>query len=144
MNIACIWQGWIYTTLGSANPLITAFPIRKLSWSPVGLFRFSALTFNGHKIHYNEDWTRNAEGHPGIVVHGPLNVINLLDYWRDFHGEGTGPDEIIYRAMSPVYGGEEYQIRTLDILETTNSKVFEVAAEKNGVIIMKASIIKKT
>ncbi|KAL5093587.1 hypothetical protein Trisim1_010316 [Trichoderma cf. simile WF8] len=121
-----------------------AFPIRKLSWSPVGLFRFSALTFNGHKIHYNEDWTRNAEGHPGVVVHGPLNVINLLDYWRDFHGEGTGPDEIIYRAMSPVYGGEEYQIRTLDILEITDSKVFEVAAEKNGVIIMKASIIKNT
>ncbi|KAM6481711.1 hypothetical protein HDV62DRAFT_380682 [Trichoderma sp. SZMC 28011] len=105
-----------------------AFPIRKLSWSPVGLFRFSALTFNGHKIHYNEDWTRNAEGHPGIVVHGPLNVINLLDYWRDFHGEGTGPDEIIYRAMSPVYGGEEYQIRTLDILETTNSKKFSILA----------------
>ncbi|KAK4081208.1 uncharacterized protein Triagg1_2740 [Trichoderma aggressivum f. europaeum] len=121
-----------------------AFPIRKLSWSPVGLFRFSALTFNGHKIHYNEDWTRSAEGHPGVVVHGPLNVINLLDYWRDFHGEGTGPDEIIYRAMSPVYGGEEYQIQTLDITETTNSKVFEVAAEKNGVTIMKASIIKKT
>ncbi|KAK6450940.1 succinyl-CoA synthetase beta subunit [Trichoderma asperellum] len=94
----------------------SAFPIRKLSWSPVGLFRFSALTFNGHKIHYNEDWTRTAEGHPGIVVHGPLNVINLLDYWRDIHGEGAGPDEIIYRAISPVYGGEEYQIRTSGVL----------------------------
>ncbi|KAL7953454.1 hypothetical protein V8C34DRAFT_318146 [Trichoderma compactum] len=105
-----------------------AFPIRKLSWSAVGLFRFSALTFNGHKIHYNEDWTLNAEGHPGVVVHGPLNVINLLDYWRDFHGEGAGPDEIMYRAMSPVYGGEEYQIRTLDILETTNSKSFSIFA----------------
>ncbi|KAL7930766.1 hypothetical protein V8C35DRAFT_324210 [Trichoderma chlorosporum] len=110
-----------------------AFPIRKLSWSPVGLFRFSALTFNGHKIHYNEDWTRNSEGHPGVVVHGPLNVINLLDYWRDIHGDGTGPDEIRYRAMSPVYGGEEYRIRTLAILEATDSKVFEVIAEKDGV-----------
>ncbi|KAL7952040.1 hypothetical protein V8C42DRAFT_350302 [Trichoderma barbatum] len=105
-----------------------AFPIRKLSWSPVGLFRFSALTFNGHKIHYNEDWTRTAEGHPGVVVHGPLNVINLLDYWRDVHGGGTGPDEISYRAMSPVYGGEEYQIRTLDILEANESKKIEIAS----------------
>lgn len=120
-----------------------AFPIRKLSWSPVGLFRFSALTFNGHKIHYNEDWTRTAEGHPGIVVHGPLNVINLLDYWRDIHGEGAGPDEIIYRAMSPVYGGEEYRIRTVDINATNSSRVFDVVAEKDGNVIMKASIIKK-
>ncbi|RFU79692.1 beta subunit of gdp-forming succinate- ligase [Trichoderma arundinaceum] len=106
-----------------------AFPIRKLSWSPVGLFRFSALTFNGHKIHYNEDWTRTAEGHPGVVVHGPLNVINLLDYWRDVHGEGTGPDEIRYRAMSPVYGGEEYQIRTLEILEATDRQSAVIAHE---------------
>ncbi|KAL6874799.1 hypothetical protein J3F83DRAFT_712766 [Trichoderma novae-zelandiae] len=109
------------------------FPIRKLSWSPVGLFRFSALTFNGHKIHYNEDWTRTAEGHPVVVVHGPLNVISLLDYWRDVHGEGTGPDEISYRAVSPVYAGEEYQIRTVDILVTHDGQVFEVVAEKDGV-----------
>ncbi|EHK24066.1 uncharacterized protein TRIVIDRAFT_45331 [Trichoderma virens Gv29-8] len=92
----------------------------------------------------SDDWTRTAEGHPGVVVHGPLNVINLLDYWRDVHGSGTGPDEISYRAMSPVYAGEEYQIRTLDILEATDSKIFEVVAEKDGIVIMKASIIKKT
>ncbi|UKZ76798.1 hypothetical protein TrVFT333_004510 [Trichoderma virens FT-333] len=92
----------------------------------------------------SDDWTRTAEGHPGVVVHGPLNVINLLDYWRDIHGSGTGPDEISYRAMSPVYAGEEYQIRTLDILEATDSKIFEVVAEKDGIVIMKASIIKKT
>lgn len=141
----CICQGWAYTRLTStsANPLAAAFPIRKLSWSPVGLFRFSALTFNGHKIHYNEDWTRTAEGHPGVVVHGPLNVINLLDYWRDVHGSGTGPDGITYRAMSPVYAGEEYHIRTLDIREASDSQVFEVVAEKDGVVIMKASIIKR-
>ncbi|KAL7783621.1 hypothetical protein V8C37DRAFT_413667 [Trichoderma ceciliae] len=99
-----------------------AFPIRKLSWSPVGLFRFSALTFNGHKIHYNQDWTRTAEGHPGVVVHGPLNVICLLDYWRDVHGGGIGPDEISYRAMSPVYAGEEYCVRTLEIMKTNDSR----------------------
>ncbi|KAL7817921.1 hypothetical protein V8C44DRAFT_319639 [Trichoderma aethiopicum] len=120
-----------------------ACPVRKLSWSPVGLFRFSALTFNGHKIHYNEDWTRVAEGHPGVVVHGPLNVINLLDYWRDIHGQGTGPDEIIYRAVSPVYAGEEYQLRTLSVKSIHGDLVFEVVAERDGVVIMKATIIRK-
>ncbi|KAH0494751.1 hypothetical protein TgHK011_008340 [Trichoderma gracile] len=120
-----------------------AFPVRKLSWSHVGLFRFSALTFNGHKIHYNEDWSRTVEGHPGVVVHGPLNVINLLDYWRDIHGQGTGPDEIMYRAVSPVYAGEEYQIRTLSVVSMDTGLVSEVVAEKDGVVIMKATIIKK-
>lgn len=130
-------------TLLANHPPTAAFPVRKLSWSPVGLFRFSALTFNGHKIHYNEDWTRTAEGHPGVVVHGPLNVINLLDYWRDIHGQGTGPDEIIYRAVSPVYAGEEYQIRTLSVTSIQKDLTFEVVAEKDGVVIMKATIIKR-
>jgi hydroxyacyl-ACP dehydratase HTD2-like protein with hotdog domain len=67
----------------------------------------------------------------------------LLDYWRDIHGEGAGPDEISYRAMSPVYGGEEYRIRTLDINETSSSRVYDVVAEKEGLVIMKASIAKR-
>lgn len=77
------------------------------------------------------------------MVHGPLNVINLLDYWRDIHGQGTGPDEIIYRAMSPVYAGEEYQLRTLSVQSINRDLVFEVVAERDGVVIMKATIIRK-
>ncbi|KAK8076107.1 hypothetical protein PG994_003379 [Apiospora phragmitis] len=60
-----------------------SYPYRQLRWSPVGLFRFSALTFNGHKIHYDGSWTRSVENHPSCVVHGPLNLISMLDYWRD-------------------------------------------------------------
>ncbi|EGR51865.1 uncharacterized protein TRIREDRAFT_55881 [Trichoderma reesei QM6a] len=84
-----------------------------------------------------------AEGHPGVVVHGPLNVINLLDYWRDIHGQGTSPDEIFYRAVSPVYAGEEYQIRTLSVVSVYTDLVSELVAERDGVVIMKATIIKK-
>jgi hypothetical protein len=70
-------------------------------------------------------------------------VINLLDYWRDIHGYGTGPDEISYRAISPVYGGEEYQLQTLDINEANSNRVYDVVAERGGKIIMKASITQK-
>ncbi|KAI1336335.1 hypothetical protein F5Y15DRAFT_419121 [Xylariaceae sp. FL0016] len=87
-------------------------PSRQFRWSPTGLFRFSALTFNGHKIHYNEDWAARVEGHPGLVVHGPLNLMNILDYWRDVHGAGKDPHEITYRAVAPLYAGERYVIRT--------------------------------
>jgi hydroxyacyl-ACP dehydratase HTD2-like protein with hotdog domain len=77
------------------------------------LFRFSALTFNGHKIHYSPEWCREVEGHRNAVVHGPLNLINMLDFWRDEARGGKAdavPRSIAYRAMSPLYVGEPYRI----------------------------------
>ncbi|RGP69452.1 mesaconyl-c4 hydratase [Fusarium sporotrichioides] len=115
-------------------------PIRELRWSPVGLFRFSALTFNGHMIHYNQDWTRNVEGHAGEVVHGPLNLINLLDYWRDIHGTGESPRGISYRALSPLYASQTYNIRTEAIQDTENGKSWDVVVEREGTTCMKSEI----
>lgn len=46
------------------------------------LFRFSALTFNAHRIHYDRPYANNEEGYPGLVVHGPLTAILLLDLVR--------------------------------------------------------------
>ncbi len=86
---------------------------RDFCQTEVTLFRFSALTFNGHKIHYAPDWCRKVEGHRNIVVHGPLNLIHMLDFWRDTAREGAGdalPMSIEYRAMGPLYVGEPYRI----------------------------------
>jgi hydroxyacyl-ACP dehydratase HTD2-like protein with hotdog domain len=77
------------------------------------LFRFSTLTFNGHKIHYHQQWCREVEGHRNVVVHGPLNLINMLDFWRDVARQGDDgaiPKSIAYRAMSPLYVDEAYRI----------------------------------
>ncbi len=88
------------------------------------LFRFSALTFNAHRIHYDKPWATQVEGHRNAVVHGPLNLIAMLDLWRDevsVHrgiGEGSAQDDeviyypkkIEYRATSPVYAGEGYRV----------------------------------
>ncbi|KAL8734553.1 MAG: hypothetical protein Q9166_001453 [cf. Caloplaca sp. 2 TL-2023] len=76
----------------------------------VSLFRFSALTFNGHKIHYSRPWCRDVEGPRDIVVHGPLNMINMLDFWRDVQGSDHAiPQAIRYRATAPFYAGERYR-----------------------------------
>ncbi|KKZ63905.1 mesaconyl-C4 CoA hydratase [[Emmonsia] crescens] len=105
----------------------TVIHTRALRQSAVTLFRFSALTFNAHKIHYSLPWAQNVEGHPGLVVHGPLNLISILDLWRDVQaaqkkqqgskGEVKGaeeevivPESIVYRATSPLYAEEEYKI----------------------------------
>jgi hydroxyacyl-ACP dehydratase HTD2-like protein with hotdog domain len=87
---------------------------RHFTWSPTALFRFSALTYNGHMIHYSDSWCQEVEGFPGPVVHGPLNLISMLDFWRDVHGNGGGdqqpPTSIRYRALAPLYAGSPYMI----------------------------------
>ncbi|OJJ56449.1 hypothetical protein ASPSYDRAFT_121330, partial [Aspergillus sydowii CBS 593.65] len=90
---------------------------RTLRQTAVTLFRFSALTFNPHKIHYSLPWARDVEGHRDIVVHGPLNLISILDLWRDLRGGGDPenldvvlPEKISYRATSPLYAEDEYRI----------------------------------
>lgn len=52
---------------------------RTIEPDPVLLFRYSALTFNGHRIHYDRDYCRDEEGYPGLVVHGPLIATLLVD-----------------------------------------------------------------
>ena len=46
------------------------------------LFRYSALTFNGHRIHYDRKYVTEVEGYPGLIVHGPLIATLLLDLLR--------------------------------------------------------------
>src|SRR5688572_14095900 len=55
---------------------------RTLVGDPVLLFRYSALTFNGHRIHYDLDYAKNEEHYPGLIVHGPLQTTLLLDLCR--------------------------------------------------------------
>ncbi|KAM0385024.1 hypothetical protein ACHAQC_011791 [Fusarium culmorum] len=118
-------------------------PVRWHRWSPTSLFRFSALTFNGHKIHYNEDWTRNVEGHPGLVVHGPLNLINILNFWQDFHGKGKFPSTINYRALSPLYAGQTYQIQgtKLEAGGHTGKNKWEMVVQRHGILCMKGEVV---
>ena len=63
------------------------------------LFRYSALTFNGHRIHYDADWCRDVEGYSGLVVHGPLLATLLLDLAV---AHGRPARRFTYRAVSPV------------------------------------------
>jgi hydroxyacyl-ACP dehydratase HTD2-like protein with hotdog domain len=95
--------------------------VRDFVQTPVSLFRFSALMFNGHKIHYDRDCCREVEGHRDIVAYGPLNLINMVDLWRDTRGtgdQGLMPKNMRYRATSPLYAGEPY--RTVMGEETDN------------------------
>ncbi|KAL5114351.1 hypothetical protein ACEQ8H_007741 [Pleosporales sp. CAS-2024a] len=101
------------TTRPEAKSLPEGRYQRDLCQTDTTLFRFSALTFNAHKIHYLPEWCRRVEGHRNAVVHAPLNLIHMLDFWRDTARRGdveAVPKRIAYRAMSPLYVGEPYRI----------------------------------
>ena len=66
------------------------------------LFRFSALIFNAHRIHYDRDYATGAEGYPGLLVHGPLTAILLLDLLRD-ECPGRRLARFDYRALAPLF-----------------------------------------
>ncbi|EXM20315.1 hypothetical protein FOTG_11687 [Fusarium oxysporum f. sp. vasinfectum 25433] len=111
---------------------------RNLSWSPASLFRFSALTFNSHRIHYDAAWSQGVEKHAGLVVHGPLNLIAMLDYWRDCHKGVKSLAEISYRATAPIYAGEQYVIG-LDLAQEIDGKC-QATVKKGNTLCMKGDI----
>lgn len=57
--------------------------VKRIEVDPVMLFRFSALTSNGHRIHYDRSYATEIEGYPGLVVHGPLQAVLLVDLVRE-------------------------------------------------------------
>ncbi|MEL6678912.1 MAG: MaoC family dehydratase N-terminal domain-containing protein [Pseudomonadota bacterium] len=67
--------------------------------STTQLFRYSALTFNGHRIHYDLDYARDVEGYGGLVVHGPLLAQHLIDLATDTLGDLAA---FSFRALAPV------------------------------------------
>jgi 3-methylfumaryl-CoA hydratase len=75
---------------------------REIRPDPVMLFRYSALTFNGHRIHYDHPYATRAEGYPGLVVHGPLLATLMLDLLRR-QAPGARVRRFEFRAHRPVF-----------------------------------------
>ena len=66
------------------------------------LFRYSALTFNGHRIHYDRRYVTEVEGYPGLIVHGPLIATLLLDLLRREQPDARRP-RFDFGACSPLF-----------------------------------------
>jgi 3-methylfumaryl-CoA hydratase len=78
---------------------------RTLTPDPVLLFRYSAITGNGHRIHYDLDYVRTIEGYPGLIVHGPLQASLLADLL--FRHLGATPERLTlrFRGVRPAFHG---------------------------------------
>lgn len=82
---------------------------REINPDPVLLFRFSALTFNGHRIHYDRAYCTDVEGYPGLVVHGPLTATLLMDlFLRNNPGAQVGA--FTFRGRRPLFDTEPFTL----------------------------------
>jgi 3-methylfumaryl-CoA hydratase len=73
------------------------------------LFRYSALTFNGHRIHYDQTYAHDEEGYPDLVVHGPLTAT-LLQQFALEHGGGRALARFDFRGVTPLFVGHAFQL----------------------------------
>ena len=91
-----------------AAPAVAGFE-REIRPDPVLLFRYSALTFNGHRIHYDRSYATGVEGYPGLVVHGPLIASLLVDLLRR-----QRPDAVLrrfdFQAVRPLFDVHPFRV----------------------------------
>jgi len=121
----------------SAGPIPTpgsADAIRRMTLDAVALFRYSALTFNGHRIHYDHDYATGVEGYPGLVVHGPLMATLLIDHFgRERPSQGIR--SFSFRARAPLFVGNPLTLCLRDSMDGA-----QVWIESNGGLIMEAEV----
>ncbi|HUP97692.1 MAG TPA: MaoC family dehydratase N-terminal domain-containing protein [Usitatibacter sp.] len=92
----------------STQPADAVKPKHEAKWTreihpdPLLLFRYSAVTFNGHRIHYDHPYVTEVEGYPGLVVHGPLIATLLVDLLRR-NVPGTRLRTYRFRALRPLF-----------------------------------------
>jgi 3-methylfumaryl-CoA hydratase len=119
----------------SAEPTGPAPDLRaEATFHETTLFRFSALTFNTHRIHYDLPYTQEVEGYPGLVVHGPMLIMRLLDVVREAHGDDAVAS-LAFRAVSPTFCGS-----TVAFVGHRADDGYALEAQHAGRTLMKADV----
>lgn len=110
---------------------------RRITPDPVLLFRFSALTFNSHRIHYDRPWATEVEGYPGLVVHGPLTSTLLIDFARD-HNPGRAFAGYTSQARAPLFDTAPFELRGRPSPDGRLAELWAVTPE--GTVAMSAQV----
>lgn len=97
---------------GASSPASDGEPadlVWEVEGSPLLLFRYSALTFNGHRIHYDAPYATGIEGYAGLVVHGPIQATLIANIIATLT-EGA-PIRLDYRGLSPLIAGAVFRVK---------------------------------
>ncbi|KIW25678.1 uncharacterized protein PV07_08839 [Cladophialophora immunda] len=130
-----------------ANPKALSRTVRL---DEVTVFRYSALTFNSHRIHYSLPWARDVEKYPQLLAQGPLGITLLLDLWGDSRATQQSDSDLEDRPQMPTSARKlTYQsMKPLFVNETCNLNMLERGAgmallwiqKEDGTVGMKAEI----
>lgn len=102
---------------------------------PVLLFRYSALTFNGHRIHYDHPYVTQVEGYPGLVFHGPLAATLLLETFREKNPTAK-IKKFAFRAVGPLFDNQVFDV----CAKLTESGKAQLWTDCAGRVTMKADV----
>jgi 3-methylfumaryl-CoA hydratase len=111
-----------FTRVSEPLEMSTADWTASPSLDPVLLFRFSALTANAHRIHYDETYTTQTEGYPGLVVHGPLLAIYMAELVRSRAGQRP-LRSFDFRLRKPVFLGDPIGVQGIPSSDTVELAV---------------------
>lgn len=128
----------VQTKPAAIAPAAEAKPFSYKKHFPVdttSLFRYSALTFNSHKIHYDRPYAMQEEGYPGLVVHGPFLATLLMHFFKQEYPNKT-IQSFDFRAVNPVFDFNEFSICG-DVQDQTAELWIE---KENNQIAMKAKV----
>ena len=126
------------TTVESVNKMLSP-PDKAAQWekaiapTPVLLFKYSALTFNGHRIHYDAQFCKEDFGFPGLVVHGPLIATLLMELLRQ-HLPVSRVKEFSFRALGPIFVFQKFRVCAC----RDNAQVHLWAVNEDGLVTMSA------
>ena len=98
------------------------------------LFRFSALTYNAHRIHYDHNWVRQ-EGYGDLVVHGPLQALMMGELVRR-RGDGLVGRQFVYRLVSPMIGPQTFTVLAGEAGVNAGAEVRDVHGTVTAVSIL--------
>jgi len=121
--------------VAASKPLIKAPWMRSLAADEVMLMRYSALTFNGHRIHYDKDFAMSHDGYPGLVVHGPLMATLLMDLCTRHHPENP-LSRFDFRARSALFASEPFHV--LGTLSSDRKSADLTIQKQDGTLVMTA------
>ncbi|WP_390343211.1 MaoC family dehydratase N-terminal domain-containing protein [Variovorax boronicumulans] len=132
---------------GEAAPSPTPAPkdatfSRDLVPDDVLLFRYSALTFNGHRIHYDRRYVTQVEGYPGLIVHGPLIATLLVDLLRRNAPADAQLARFEFRAVRPTFDIAPFRVHGKPAEGSTDGKTFSLWGEDaDGWLTMQATAV---
>ncbi len=135
-------QDLVFRRIGSvlaAKPAAQR-PVADLHWNvdadALLLFRFSALTFNGHRIHYDADYARQVEGQGGLLVHGPLQATLALNQAATLMG--TVPKHFTYRCLAPLVASQNFEIDSRRMDDSVETTIFDAQGIKTFAAVSEA------